>query len=98
MELKESKETSTEHPVSVKGTSMEQSSPRRRFFGMALMVGGTILISPDALCVNLASRTERTGVVVFYKYLFCTTVQWSLCNFNLKGPKNVWAHIKEAGR
>jgi hypothetical protein len=34
---------------------------KQRLKGMALMVGGTLLISPDALCVALVSQKESAG-------------------------------------
>jgi hypothetical protein len=78
--------------------SVEHLARRRRLLGFALCIGGTLLISPDALCVQLASRTERSGTIVFYKYLICAVVQWLFCVTYLGGPRKVWGHIRQAGR
>jgi drug/metabolite transporter (DMT)-like permease len=94
MEAKEMTGTDTKHSEH----SVEHLARRKRLLGFALTIGGTLLISPDALCVQLVSRTERSGVIVFYKYLICAVVQWLFVVMYLGGPRKVWGHIRQAGR
>jgi drug/metabolite transporter (DMT)-like permease len=71
---------------------------KHQLTGVALMVAGTLLISPDALLVILVSRTELPGVKLFYKYLMSASMQWLFCTLLLGGPRKTWKHMRQGGR
>jgi drug/metabolite transporter (DMT)-like permease len=77
---------------------MESALARRRLTGLALTLGGTLLISPDALVVTLVSRTESPGAILFYKHLWNSVVQWIFCLVYLGGPRKLAGHVRQGGR